>query len=226
MSRDYENIAGYFLAKSLTEGGGHNVVNVILVDFRGYDTFGEISVLALAALGVFALLQNLRLPQGTPGPGSRSTAHPLLFQTLSHLLLPLTLVFGLYILLRGHNAPGGGFIAGLIIASALITQYLAHGIRHTENQLLIPTHGAIGLGLLLALGTGLAAIGAGYPFLTSTFGHWQIPFLGNLELASAMVFDLGVFLVVLGASVLMLVQMAHLGTVPPDKPAAPEGGVS
>ncbi|HUX83107.1 MAG TPA: monovalent cation/H+ antiporter subunit A [Halothiobacillus sp.] len=226
MSRDYENIAGYFLAKSLTEGGGHNVVNVILVDFRGYDTFGEISVLALAALGVFALLQNLRLPQGTPGPGSRSAAHPLLFQTLSQLLLPLTLVFGLYILLRGHNAPGGGFIAGLIVASALITQYLAHGIHHTENRLLIPTHGAIGLGLLLALGTGLASIGAGYPFLTSTFGHWQIPFLGNLELASAMVFDLGVFLVVLGASVLMLVQMAHLGSVPLDKPAKSEGVVS
>ncbi|ANJ66733.1 monovalent cation/H+ antiporter subunit A [Halothiobacillus diazotrophicus] len=223
MSRDYENIAGYFLANSLTEGGGHNVVNVILVDFRGYDTFGEISVLALAALGVFALLQNLRLPQDSAGPGCLSAAQPLLFQTLSQLLLPLTLVFGLYILLRGHNAPGGGFIAGLIVASALITQYLAQGVRATERKLLIPTHGAIGFGLLLALGTGLAAIAAGFPFLTSTFGHWEIPLIGSVELASAMMFDLGVFLVVLGASVLMLVHMAHLELRPSGEKAATTG---
>lgn len=216
MSRDYSSIAGYFLANSLTEGGGHNVVNVILVDFRGYDTFGEISVLALAALGVFALLQGMRLPPAASGPfASRRIAHAQLLQTLTRLLLPMTLLFGIYILLRGHNAPGGGFIAGLIVASALMTQYLARGIDSSERNLRVPTHGAIALGLFLALGTGLGSIMLGYPFLTSAFTHLDLPIVGDVEVASAMLFDLGVFFVVMGASVLMLTQMAKLARVEP-----------
>lgn len=220
MSRDYSSIAGYFLANSLTEGGGHNVVNVILVDFRGYDTFGEISVLALAALGVYALLQGMRLPTATSSPiASGKIAHAQLLQTVSRLLLPMTLVFGIYILLRGHNAPGGGFIAGLIIASALMTQYLAQGIESSERALRVPTHGAIALGLFLALGTGLGSIALGYPFLTSAFTHLHLPVLGDVEVASAMLFDLGVFFVVMGASVLMLTQMAKLARFEPVVPS-------
>jgi len=214
MSRDYDTIAGYFLANSLTEGGGHNVVNVILVDFRGYDTFGEISVLALAALGVYALLQGMRLPPAVSSPiASGRIAHAQLLQTVTRLLLPMTLMFGIYILLRGHNAPGGGFIAGLIIASALMTQYLAQGIDSSERALKVPTHGAIALGLFLALATGLGSIVLGYPFLTSAFTHLHLPVVGDVEVASAMLFDLGVFFVVMGASVLMLTQMAKLTRV-------------
>jgi multicomponent K+:H+ antiporter subunit A len=216
MSRDYSSIAGYFLANSLTEGGGHNIVNVILVDFRGYDTFGEISVLALAALGVYALLQGMRLPTAASSPiASGRIAHAQLLQTVSRLLLPMTLMFGIYILLRGHNAPGGGFIAGLIVASALMTQYLALGIDRSERALRVPTHGAIALGLFLALGTGLGSIALGYPFLTSAFTHLHLPIVGDVEIASAMLFDLGVFFVVMGASVLMLTQMAKLARFEP-----------
>lgn len=216
MSRDYATIAGYFLANSLSEGGGHNVVNVILVDFRGYDTFGEISVLALAALGVYALLQGMRLPPAvSPAIASARIAHAQLLQTVSRLLLPMTLLFGIYILLRGHNAPGGGFIAGLIVASALMTQYLAQGIDSSERALNAPTHGAIALGLLLALGTGLGSIVLGYPFLTSAFTHLHLPVVGDVEVATAMLFDFGVFFVVMGASVLMLTQMAKLARLEP-----------
>ncbi|MGC8698397.1 MAG: hydrogen gas-evolving membrane-bound hydrogenase subunit E, partial [Halothiobacillus sp.] len=167
MSRDFASIAGYFLENSLSQGGGHNVVNVILVDFRGYDTFGEISVLALAALGIYALLQGIKLPPLTPPPiATARLAHPMLLQTASQLLLPMTLLFGAYILLRGHNAPGGGFIAGLIVASAILLQLIAYGQPADGRALSAKAHGAIALGLLLALGTGLASIVLGYPFLT------------------------------------------------------------
>ncbi|MHB1229961.1 MAG: monovalent cation/H+ antiporter subunit A [Halothiobacillus sp.] len=211
MSRDYATIAGYFLSNSLPGGGGHNVVNVILVDFRGYDTFGEITVLALAALGVHALLQQIKLSALTPPPiAGLRTAHPLLLQSVIRILFPMTMVFGAYILLRGHNAPGGGFIAGLIVASAVMMLFIASGQTRSEQDLEIPAHGAIALGLMTALGTGIAAIAFGYPFLTSTFTHLYLPVIGDVEIASAMMFDLGVFFVVMGASVLMLTKIFEI----------------
>ncbi len=211
MSRDFASIAGYFLENSLSQGGGHNVVNVILVDFRGYDTFGEISVLALAALGIYALLQGIKLPPLTPPPiATARLAHPMLLQTASQLLLPMTLLFGAYILLRGHNAPGGGFIAGLIVASAILLQLITYGLPADGRALSAKAHGAIALGLLLALGTGLASIVLGYPFLTSTFTHIRLPLIGDVEVASAMMFDFGVFFVVMGTAILMLNRIIHL----------------
>ncbi|HQS01622.1 MAG: monovalent cation/H+ antiporter subunit A [Halothiobacillus sp. 24-54-40] len=211
MSRDFASIAGYFIENSLSLGGGHNVVNVILVDFRGYDTFGEISVLALAALGIYALLQGIKLTPLAPPPiAAARLAHPLLLQTATHLLLPMTLLFGAYILLRGHNAPGGGFIAGLIVASAAMMQLISHGQPHDGQALSTKAHGAIALGLLLALGTGLASIVLGYPFLTSTFTHVNLPLIGEVEVASAMMFDLGVFFVVMGAGILMLTRIVQI----------------
>jgi multicomponent K+:H+ antiporter subunit A len=211
MSRDFASIAGYFLEHSLSQGGGHNVVNVILVDFRGYDTFGEISVLVLAALGIFALRQGITLtPLAPAARAAKHFAHPLLLQTVIPLLLPMTLLFGAYILLRGHNAPGGGFIAGLIIASAVMMSFIAQGQPPARRQLSAKAHGAMAFGLLLALGTGLVAIALGYPFLTSAFTHLHLPLIGDLEVASAMMFDFGVFFVVLGAAVLMLSQIAEI----------------
>ncbi len=211
MSRDFASIAGYFLENSLSQGGGHNVVNVILVDFRGYDTFGEITVLVLAALGIFALLQGIKLtPLAAATKISSRFAHPLLLQTVIPLLLPMTLLFGTYILLRGHNAPGGGFIAGLIMASAVMMGFIAQGQPKAGSALSGKAHAAMAYGLLLALGTGLVAIALGYPFLTSAFTHLHLPLIGDVEVASAMMFDLGVFFVVLGAGVLMLSQIVQI----------------
>ncbi len=185
------------------------MVNVILVDFRGYDTLGEITVLAIAALAVFALLQGLRLPAARSGPWD-ADAHPAILATLMRLLLPLMLLVALFILLRGHNAPGGGFIAGLIVAIALVAQYLANGHAWMDARLRPDTRGWIALGLALALVTGLAAFAFARPFLTSAFGHFHLPLLGEVELASAMAFDLGVFAVVVGATLLMLVGLGRV----------------
>ena len=213
LTRPYASIADWFLTQSLPGGGGANVVNVILVDFRGYDTLGEITVLALAALGVYAMLDGLRLRAPTADAQGRAwdpDTHPLIMASLVRLLLPLALLVAVHILLRGHQLPGGGFIAGLVTAVALIMQYLANGVVWTQARLPGNMHPLIGAGLLIATLTGLGSLAFGTPFLTSAFGHFHWPLVGDFELASAMAFDLGVYLVVVGATLLILI---HLGLV-------------
>ena len=218
MTRPTASIADFFLHNSVPGGGGSNVVNVILVDFRGFDTFGEISVLAIAALGIFALLQDLRLPglqQDAEGRQFDRDKHPLIMAIFARLLLPLALLVSVFIFLRGHNAPGGGFSAGLITAIALIMQYLTNGVVWTRSRLSVTqTHPLIGAGLLIALLTGMASWLFGYPFLTSSFGHFSLPLIGEFELASAMIFDLGVYLVVVGATLLILIKLGLFISTP------------
>ena len=117
---------------------------------------------------------------------------------------------GVFLALRGHNQPGGGFIAGLITSVALIVQYLANGAVWTHQRMASDSHPLIAWGLAIAAFTGLASWLFGYPFLTSTFGHLHWPVVGDFELASAMAFDFGVFLVVVGATLLILVNLGAL----------------
>jgi multicomponent K+:H+ antiporter subunit A len=211
LTRPYSTIADYFIENSVPGGGGSNVVNVILVDFRGFDTLGEITVLALAGLAIYAMMENMRLQGRDVDDAGRNwnwDRHPAIMASLTRLLLPLALLVSVYILLRGHNMPGGGFIAGLVTAVALIMQYLANGVTWTHQRLPSNMHPLIGAGLGLAVLTGLGAFFFGYPFLTSTFGHMDWPLVGEFELASAMAFDLGVYMVVVGATLQILI---HLG---------------
>jgi multicomponent K+:H+ antiporter subunit A len=213
MSRDYAPISDFFIQNSKPGGGGTNVVNVILVDFRGFDTLGEIVVLALAGLGIFAMLKNLRLPapmRDIQGREWSHDPHPPIMQTLTRLLFPLMLLVAVFVFLRGHNLPGGGFIAGLIAAVALISQYLANGIDWTNARIKVNMHIVIAIGLTAAVVTGIVAMLLSYPFLTSTFTYLKWPLVGKFEIASAMAFDLGVFLVVVGATVLILVELGKL----------------
>jgi multicomponent K+:H+ antiporter subunit A len=221
LTRPYETIAGYYLENSVPGGGGRNVVNVILVDFRGFDTLGEITVLVIAALGIYAMLDGLLLtapdtdPQGQPWAKDR---HPLILQTVSRPLLALILLVAVYIFLRGHNLPGGGFIAGLVTALALVLQYLASGIQWSQQRLPLNYTAIAATGLLFATLTGLASWWYGRPFLASGFIHLHWPLVGEFELASAMVFDLGVYLAVVGVVMLIL---AHLGKLSELSRSAP-----
>jgi len=213
LTRPYETIADFFLANSVPGGGGTNVVNVILVDFRGFDTLGEITVLAIAAIGIYAMLEGLRLTAPERDENGRPwswDAHPVIMAAFSRLLLPLALLVAIFMLLRGHNLPGGGFIAGLIAAVALISQYLANGIAWTQSRMSSDLPPMIGIGLLLATATGLGSWLFGYPFLTSTFSHVHWPLVGEFELASAMLFDLGVFMVVVGVTLVILLRLGRL----------------
>ena len=211
LTRDHDSIAWYFLENSVAKGGGTNAVNVILVDFRGYDTFGEITVLGIAAVGVLALLDGFRARRPEADAQGRAWSferQPLMLRVASRIVLPLALVASVYIFWRGHNLPGGGFIAGLVTAIALVLQYMALGQDRAEA--LLRAGGGrryarwIGSGLAIAALTGVGAFVFGRPFLTSAFGHPVVPVLGELPLATAALFDLGVYVTVVGATMLML----------------------
>jgi multicomponent K+:H+ antiporter subunit A len=206
MTRSLDTISWYFIEHSVPLGGGANVVNVILVDFRGYDTFGEITVLTIAALGVAAVVDGVEIRRLQAAAGSLSS--PLLLVVAARWLLPVALVVSVYILLRGHNAPGGGFVAGLITAVALILQYMAHGSRWAASRLPVDYARLAATGLLVAGATGAGAWWFGKPFLTSVHAEPVVPVLGALALASAALFDIGVYLAVVGTTMLALVSLA------------------
>ena len=233
-----DSISRFFLERAYTEGGGRNVVNVILVDFRGFDTLGEIGVLAIVALTVFALLRRFRpaaesidapLQQqrqaapdaDQPGraPDHSLTDYLMIPGLIIQLMFPVILLFGLHLFLRGHDLPGGGFVAGITVSVALILLYMARGARWVEAHLRVLPVRWIGAGLLLAAGTGLGSLAFGRPFLTSYFRYAELPLLGRLPLASAVLFDLGVFSVVVGAATLMLIALAHQSLRRPRQPA-------
>lgn len=210
MTRDHNSISWFFLQQSIPLGGGTNVVNVILVDFRGFDTFGEITVLGIAAIGVLSLMDGMRAHGTTMTQGLtyRFNPSPLMLRITASWILPVALVVSLYIFMRGHNLPGGGFIAGLVTSLALIIQYIAVGQDKTE-QLLGAKSGRlyeiwIGVGLTIAGLTGVAAWFWSRPFLTSAHIYVSPPVIGEMHLASAALFDVGVYVTVVGATMLMI----------------------
>jgi multicomponent K+:H+ antiporter subunit A len=214
LTRSADSISAFHLAQSKPGGGGTNVVNVILVDFRGFDTLGEITVLAIAAVGILVMLKGLLLtgPEsdglGRPWSADR---HPTVLSVVAKPLLPIALLVSAYLFLRGHNEPGGGFIAALVTGVALILQYIAAGSRTAEAGFRRDARTLIGAGILVAMLTGLGSWAFGYPFLTSTYGYVTLPVVGKFEVASAMLFDLGVFLGVVGTVLLILTGLGRLG---------------
>ncbi len=301
-----ESVANHYLARSLSEGGGANTVNVIIVDFRGFDTMGEIVVLGVVALTVFALLRRFRPPpesletphqrrirtidemleaeeaaeiaaelaareqaeavrraalaaqavaadavraaietqeaheaavaQGlvqevADGPADRAsdeeaaerirrkrierhaidsaTGDFVLPAIVLRLMMPLAGLVSVYLFLRGHNNPGGGFVAGLVFAVAIIMQYMVSGTDWVEAHMSLRPVRWIAVGLLLAAGTGASAIVSGLPWLSSQDVHLHLPVIGELHLSTVMVFDLGVFALVVGATILILIALAH-----------------
>jgi multicomponent K+:H+ antiporter subunit A len=213
ITRPFSSISDFFIANAKTGGGGTNVVNVILVDFRGFDTLGEITVLGIAALGIYKLLVNL--PLFMPGSDSEGRPwakerYPLLLASISQSLLPLALLVSFYIFLRGHNLPGGGFIAGLVTAIAFILQYIAHGSNWIVERLTINYRKIIASGIAIALATGVGSWFFDSPFLKTWFDYFDLPVIGQIELASAIVFDLGVYITVVGATLMILASLGKL----------------
>ncbi|MDR6092992.1 multisubunit Na+/H+ antiporter MnhB subunit [Stenotrophomonas sp. SORGH_AS321] len=205
-------MAGEMLARSLPEAYGSNVVNVILVDFRGFDTFGEITVFGIAALVVHAMLRRSRMApeQIMPGPPIKLPVPA----DLAQIMFPLTLTVSIFMFLRGHNSPGGGFIAGLILAVPLLIQYVIQGTASVESRFGFDYVRCIGVGLLIAVASGSASMLFGVPFLTSGHLDLHLPVIGDVPLASAIGFDTGVYLVVFGGAMLMLSMM---GTIKPSR---------
>jgi len=225
-----QSISPFFLEHALPEGGGTNVINVMLVDFRSFDTLGEITVLGVVALTVYAVLRRFRPPREAETPpvqqrvaarrhgdgrmspgalGDASLGHMLVPAVLARLLLPIATVVAVHLFMRGHNEPGGGFVAGLVVAIAFIMQYLVAGAAWVEEHLLLNPARWIAMGLLCAVTTGAGAFVFGYPFLTTHTAHVALPGIGEVAVPSALFFDLGVFAAVVGATLLILIALGH-----------------
>lgn len=207
MTRPLDSISSFFLEKSLPEGGGTNVVNVILVDFRGFDTMGEVAVLVIAALGITMMLTGKRPLTARKKPMDEER-FPAMLTTVTRPLTALILLVAIYIFLRGHNLPGGGFIAGLVAAVALIIQYLASGINWTDDRMKVDFERMAAAGVVIAVLTGLGAWFFGYPFLTGAMLHLHVPVIGEIHVGSAIPFDLGVFMVVVSALLIIINRLS------------------
>src|SRR5690606_38320517 len=208
-------IRDYYIDNALDVAGGRNVVNEILVDFRSFDTFGEITVVAIVAIIVYSLLRRFRPPPESievphaqrvePVPPASALLEPLprdhmrIPAVLVRLLGPMAALVSIYFLLRGHQAPGGGFVGGLVMATAVIVQYMVGGTMWVESRLRIHPQLWIALGLLAAGTAGVLGWFAAAPFLTALTLDLHLPLLGDLHLSSVLLFDFGVYMLVIGS---------------------------
>lgn len=197
-------------------GGGKNAVNVLLVDIRAWDTLGEISVLVVAATGVASLVFRSRrfgsAPRAADSPHYDPDAvswlpaarlvdrreRSMVLQITTRLIFPTIMVLSVYFFFSGHNAPGGGFAGGLIAGLALTLRYLAGGRYELGEALPVDAGHLLGAGLTLAAGTATASLLLGAPPLSSAIVEVTLPVLGHIKLVTALFFDLGVYLVVVG----------------------------
>jgi len=183
----------YYGRMSYVAAYGHNVVNVILVDFRAFDTLGETAVIAVAALLAGSLLL---ARDGAGGDGRAAPAVHFGFAMAAGPLFWLLLAASVVILWRGHDQPGGGFVGGLAAALAFAILSLARGVASAERTLRVRPITLVAIGLATALLAGVPGMAGGRPYLTHLWwepgGIWP-------KLSTTMLFDIGVYLVVLGA---------------------------
>ena len=223
------------------QGHGRNIVNVALVDLRGWDTMGELSVIIAAATGVASLIfitgrADNQLPK-VPRKDARKAARAglkrandptnderaawllagrtlpprnrsILLEVVVRLIFHSVILVSIYLLLVGHNAPGGGFAGGLVAGMALVARYLAGGRVELRAAAPINAGRLLGIGLTLAVGTALVPLFFGVDALTSTWFTMQLGVLGELDFVTSTIFDIGVYLVVIG---LMLDVLRSLG---------------
>ncbi|PRO65072.1 Na(+)/H(+) antiporter subunit B [Alkalicoccus urumqiensis] len=133
----------------------------------------------------------------------------VMLHTVTRIVSFIILSFSVYLFFAGHNAPGGGFIGGLMMAGALVLLYVSFDMDRIKKVLPIDYTQMIGLGLIIAILTGLNSLVFGDPFLTQYFDYFQWPFMGEVELTTALPFDLGIFLVVVGVALLSILTIAE-----------------
>ncbi len=238
-ARVAEPVSTEFYTQAWEIGHGTNIVNVTLVDTRAWDTFGEISVLLIAATGVASLIfirarYSLRSPAPTRAPADRGSAgaegretrayswlrggqalsplrRSLVMEVVTRLLFPVMMITSVYVLMAGHNHPGGGFAGGLIAGLALVLRYLAGGRHELDDAAPVDAGAVLGSGMVVAVGSAVAPLAFGgavlqsyaldihLPFLAElhAFGRaW--PLLGDIHVVTSVFFDIGVYLVVIG----------------------------
>ncbi|WP_428774699.1 hydrogen gas-evolving membrane-bound hydrogenase subunit E, partial [Vibrio sp.] len=177
-------LAEFFANNSLPGGHGRNIVNVILVDFRAIDTLGEVVVVVIAGIAAISLLKT--------NHGKRSPMRSLIFATTAQIVSTLMLVFSLYLLLRGHNEPGGGFIGALIAVIGFAVLVLAKSPQYVRDRLYYSPLVIALFGILLSLSAGLLSLAFNLPFLTGLWWKEVLP------LGTPLLFDVGIYFAVIG----------------------------
>ena len=211
------SVSAEMIERSVPDGKGANVVNVILVDFRGFDTLGEITVLAVAALGLVALARAARRPGDGAGTERPSFARLPVVDASARLLYPSILVVAVYFLFAGHNQPGGGFVGGLTAAAAISLRYVAGGLAAVRRSVPLAPWTVLGIGLATSVATAITPLVLGGSVLEHALWEVDVPVLGTIKTTSALPFDIGVFLVVLG--VILMAYEAFGEEAAEDEPA-------
>jgi multicomponent Na+:H+ antiporter subunit A len=224
------DVSTEMIERALPDGDGTNVVNVILVDFRGLDTLGEITVVAVASIGAVALARAGRRPRPAPGAsasGPGGTSRHAFVDVVVRVLVYVALVVSLYLLVVGHNQPGGGFVGGLVAGAAVALRYMAGGLDEVRRMVRARPWTILGAGVLISVLTAAAPLLFGGSILENGKVEVDLPLLGEIGISSALAFDLGVYLVVLG--LVFMVFEAFGGDdrdavgVPEPEPAADRG---
>lgn len=195
------DVSSEMVARAEPEAHGRNVVNVILVDFRGLDTLGEITVIAVAAIGAVALARAGRRPRPAPvatdsGPGG-TTRHAFV-DVVVRLLVYVALVVSVYLLAAGHNEPGGGFVGGLVAGTAVALRYVSGGLDEVRRMVRAKPWTILGAGVLVSAVTASIPLFFGGSLLDTGHLDVDVPLLGEIGLSSSLAFDLGVYLAVVG----------------------------
>ncbi len=206
-------------------GHGGNTVNVLLVDIRAWDTLGEISVLIVAATGVASMVFRSRrfgaapritdlarseaglddddlIPERTTwlrGSELGNDKHrSMVLEATTRLVFPTLVVLSLYFFFAGHNAPGGGFAGGLVMGLALVLRYLAGGRYELGEALPVEAGTILGAGLLISATTAATSLALGAPALSSAVIDLTLPVFGEVHVVTALFFDAGIYLIVVG----------------------------
>jgi multicomponent Na+:H+ antiporter subunit A len=218
-NRTAEPVSGEMVERSVPDGGGRNVVNVILVDIRGIDTMGEVTVLAAAAIGSVALARAGRRPRpagpaaatgpaataagaGAPKAGERSGSggvrRIVVVDVAVRLVFIAVMVGSIYLLFAGHNQPGGGFVGGIVAGAAVALRYVAGGIDDVRALSRAHPWTLLGAGLLISAATVVVPVALGSAPLEHATWEADLPLLGHLKVSTALAFDIGVYLLVVG----------------------------
>ncbi len=222
-SRIAPPVSDEIIARAEPDGHGRNIVNVILVDFRALDTFGEITVLAVASIGAVALA---RVGRRVAEEGAEEGKEPvvaraeglnrIVFVDVSvRVIFHAVLMASLWLLFAGHNAPGGGFVGGLLVGSAITLRYIAGGMKDVRGRSRFRPWTVLGAGLLLAALTATFPLLGGGDVLDVASASVTVPLLGTARLSTALVFDTGVYLTVVG---MVLMAFEAFGDEPAEAP--------
>lgn len=222
-ARVAEPISKYMPELAYEIGHGRNTVNVLLVDLRAADTFGETLVLVVAATGIASLIfGTFRFDPESRRPTLSTTKarwlasgvetetaqnRSILVDVVTRLLFPSMMLLSAYFFFSGHNAPGGGFAGGLVAALALTLRYLAGGRREAEETLPVHPGKVLGIGIMFTTAAAVAPMFFGMPPLTSSYAEFDVPLIGDVIVPSALIFDAGVYIIVVGLIMHVLASM-------------------